>query len=221
MAVPVFSKIGTKLFVSSVMSVHSVSSVHGCYLSYVRLIPSCLCLQYCLSIHSLRPIAVPVFGKIGTKLFVSSVMSVHSVSSVHGCSCLRQDWYQAVCVFSNVCRFSLFHPWLYLSSVRLVPSCLSLPSMAVHVLCKICTKLFVSSVMSVHSLRSMAVCVFSNVFSNVCPFPSVRSCTMAVCVFSNVCPCPDPPWLFVSSVMSVPWLFVSSVMSVPWLFSLQ
>ena len=114
--------------------------------------------------------AVTVLCKIGTKLFVTSVLSVHSVSSVHGCSCLRQDWYQAVCVFSNVCRFSLFHPWLYLSSVRLVPSCLSLPSMAVHVLCKICTKLFVSSVMSVHSLRSMAV----PVFSNVCPFSSVR-----------------------------------------------
>ena len=76
--------------------------------------------------------------------------------------------------------------------------------MAVPVIGKIGTKLFVSSVMSVHSLpsgSSMAVPVVSmictmavSVFSNVC--------TMAVSVFSNVC-----TTAVFSSVRSVPWLF--------------
>ena len=68
--------------------------------------------------------------------------------------------------------------------------------MAVPVIGKIGTKLFVSSVMSVHSLpsgSSMAVPVVSMI------------CTIAVSVFSNVC------------TMAV----FSSVRSVPWLFSLQ
>ena len=68
--------------------------------------------------------AVPVFGKIGTKLFVSSVMSVHSLRSM------------AVPVFSRICTMA-------------VPVVSMVCTMAVPVVSMICTKLFVSSVMSV------------------------------------------------------------------------